>query len=118
MIGVPPVCGFVSKWYLALGSMDIHNWIILSVLLVSSLLNAGYFVPIIIQAFFGKPLPEDEGVTSSLEKNPLIMFMVVPLTITAIFSVIFGFYPDFFIKVVASADTNFFSNIIKGIAGL
>lgn len=118
MIGVPPVCGFVSKWYLALGSMDLHNWIILTVLLVSSLLNAGYFVPIVIQAFFGKPLPEDEGVTTNLEKSPLIMFMVVPLTITAIFSVIFGFYPDFFIKVVASADTNFFSNIIKGIAGL
>jgi multicomponent Na+:H+ antiporter subunit D len=53
-----------------------------------------------------------------LEKSPLIMFMVVPLTITAIFSVIFGFYPDFFIKVVASADTGFFGNIIKGIAGL
>ena len=40
MIGVPPVSGFVSKWYLAIGAMDIHNWIILTVLLVSSLLNS------------------------------------------------------------------------------
>jgi multicomponent Na+:H+ antiporter subunit D len=117
MIGVPPVCGFVSKWYLALGAMDIHNWIILAVLLVSSLLNAGYFVPVIIQAFYGKPLPEDEGITTSLEKDPLILFMVVPLSITAVFSVIFGFYPDFFIKIVSALDTGFFGHIIKAIAG-
>lgn len=118
MIGVPPVCGFVTKWYLALGTMDIHNWILLTVLLVSSLLNAGYFVPVVIQAFYGKPLPEDEGQTSSLEKRPLIMFMVVPLTITAIFSVLFGFYPDFFIRIVGALDTGFFGHIINGIAGV
>jgi multicomponent Na+:H+ antiporter subunit D len=117
MIGVPPVSGFVTKWYLALGAMDIHNWIILTVLMVSSLLNAGYFVPVVIQAFYGKPLPEDEGVTGSLEKSPLILFMVVPLMITAVFSVAFGFYPDLFIKVISAVDTHFFGHIIKGIAG-
>lgn len=118
MIGVPPVCGFVTKWYLALGTMDIHNWILLTVLLVSSLLNAGYFVPVVIQAFYGKPLPEDEGKSGSLEKRPLIMFMVVPLTITAVFSVIFGFYPNLFIRVISVVDAGFFSNIFSGVAGL
>lgn len=117
MIGVPPVSGFVTKWYLAIGAMDIHNWIILTILMVSSLLNAGYFVPIVIQGFFGKPLPEDEGVNDNLEKNTLIMFMVVPLMITALFSVAFGFYPDLFLRIIGAVDTNFFAIILKSVVG-
>ena len=117
MIGVPPVSGFVTKWYLAVGAMDIHNWIILTILLVSSLLNAGYFVPVVIQAFFGKPLPEDEDKTDNLEKKPLIMFMVIPLLITAFFSVAFGFYPDLFLKIIGAVDTTFFATILKSVAG-
>ncbi|MGM0416506.1 MAG: monovalent cation/H+ antiporter subunit D family protein [Thermodesulfobacteriota bacterium] len=100
MIGIPPVGGFVTKWYLALGTIDIHNWILLCVLLVSSLLNAGYFVPVFLQGFFGKPLPEDAGATGSLEKQPLILFMVVPLVITAIISVAVGVYPDLFLDLI------------------
>ena len=100
MIGVPPVSGFVSKWYLALGAMDIHNVILLVVLLASSLLNAGYFVPVFLQSFYGKPLPEDVGQTESLEASPLIMLMVIPLCITSILSVLFGIYPDLFLKII------------------
>jgi len=100
MIGAPPVGGFVTKWYLALGTMDIHNYILLSVLLISSLLNAGYFVPVFLQAFFGKPLPADEGITSSLETKPLILFMVIPLVITGTLSVLIGVYPDMFLDLI------------------
>ena len=111
MIGVPPVCGFVSKWYLALGTMAIHNWILLTVLLVSSLLNAGYFVPVIIQGFFGKPPEGEENLTGSLERSPLALFMVVPLTLTAIFSVLFGFYPNLFLEIISVLDINFFAGL-------
>jgi multicomponent Na+:H+ antiporter subunit D len=100
MIGAPPVGGFVTKWYLALGTMDIHNYILLGVLLVSSLLNAGYFVPIFLTAFFGKPLPADAGLTGSLETKPLIMFMVVPLVITGTLSALIGVYPDLFVNLI------------------
>ena len=100
MIGVPPVGGFVTKWYLALGTIDLHNWILLTVLLVSSLLNAGYFVPVVLKAFFGKPLPADEGLTSSLEGKPLIMFMVIPLCITGAISVLIGVYPTLFLDLI------------------
>lgn len=118
MIGVPPVGGFVSKWYLALGTMEIHNWILLTVLLVSSLLNAGYFVPVVITAFYGKPLAEDEGLTGSLEQTPLARFMVVPLAITAIFSVLFGLYPDLFFKIISVLDTGFFTGLTQATAGV
>jgi multicomponent Na+:H+ antiporter subunit D len=40
------------------------------------------------------------GVTGSLERSPLIMFMVVPLFFTAVASVVFGFYPDLFLKLI------------------
>ena len=100
MIGVPPVSGFVTKWYLALGTLDIHNMILLTVILVSSLLNAGYFIPVIFTSFFGKSLPGDTTQGGFLEGSPFIMFMVIPLFLTAVASVLFGIYPDLFIKII------------------
>ncbi len=62
MIGIPPTVGFVSKWYLGLGSLAAGNWWLLGVLAVSSLLNGCYFLPILTRAWFGKqqgPWPEE-----------------------------------------------------------
>ena len=100
MIGVPPVSGFVTKWFLALGTLDIHNTILLTVILVSSLLNAGYFVPVVYTSFFGKPNPGDNPSTGFLEGSPLIMFMVIPLFFCAVASVLFGIFPDLFLKII------------------
>ncbi len=100
MIGVPPVSGFVTKWFLALGTLDIHNTILLTVILVSSLLNAGYFVPVFYTSFFGKRPPEDNPSMGFLEGTPLIMLMVIPLFFTAVASVLFGIYPDLFLKII------------------
>ncbi len=52
MIGVPPLAGFVSKWYLGLGAAEAGAWWVLGVLAASSLLNAAYFLPIIYAAWF------------------------------------------------------------------
>ncbi len=52
MIGIPPVNGFISKWYLIQGSLESGAWIFILVLIGSALLNAAYFLPIIIAAFF------------------------------------------------------------------
>jgi multicomponent Na+:H+ antiporter subunit D len=52
MIGVPPVAGFVSKWYLALGAMEAGQIWAIPLLVVSSLLNAAYFLPIVYRAWF------------------------------------------------------------------
>jgi multicomponent Na+:H+ antiporter subunit D len=56
MIGIPPVAGFVSKWYLGLGAVEAGAaaWV-LPVLVTSSLLNAAYFLPILYRAWFKKP---------------------------------------------------------------
>ena len=98
MIGAPPVSGFVSKWYIALGAMDIHNAVILTVLVVSSLLNVGYFAPIFLISFFGEP-PPGETATGNLEKSPLIALMVAPLFICAVISVLIGIWPGFLLNI-------------------
>ncbi|TCO78292.1 proton-conducting transporter membrane subunit [Chromatocurvus halotolerans] len=55
MIGVPPVAGFISKWYLGLGAMEVGaDWVLL-VLAGSSALNALYFLPILYRAWFLEP---------------------------------------------------------------
>lgn len=52
MIGVPPMAGFVSKWYLGWGAVRMEQYWVLPVLLISSLLNAIYFLPLIYRAWF------------------------------------------------------------------
>lgn len=53
MIGIPPIAGFVSKWYLGLGAAETGALIwVMPVLIASSLLNAGYFLPILYRAWF------------------------------------------------------------------
>jgi multicomponent Na+:H+ antiporter subunit D len=58
MIGLPPTAGFISKWYLCLGSLEAEKLIFVIVLLLSSLLGAAYFLPIVYTAFFQEPLEE------------------------------------------------------------
>lgn len=94
MIGIPPVSGFISKWYLVVGSLERQSIGILVVLLGSSLLNAAYFVPIVYKAFFEKEQHE-AGHHEEIKENP---FVVSTLVLTAVGSVIFGFYPDFIIN--------------------
>jgi multicomponent Na+:H+ antiporter subunit D len=58
MIGVPPVAGFISKWYLGFGALEagMAAWVI-PVLITSSVLNAAYFLPILHRAWFRDPGP-------------------------------------------------------------
>jgi multicomponent Na+:H+ antiporter subunit D len=58
MIGIPPIAGFVSKWYLGLGAIEagMASWVI-PVLLISSLLNAAYFLPVLHRAWFQPSAP-------------------------------------------------------------
>ena len=55
MIGVPPIAGFISKWYLSLGALEAGVHWPLYVLIASSLLNAAYFLPILHAAWMREP---------------------------------------------------------------
>jgi len=67
MVGIPPTCGFFSKWYLLLGSLEANQWPFAVIILVSSLLTAVYFFRVVEIVYFGKgnrggaPLEEADG---------------------------------------------------------
>ena len=96
MIGAPPVAGFVTKWYLLNGALEIQNIPILIVLVASTILNAGYFVPITIRAFFeGK---KERWSRKDIQEAPLTM--VVPIVLASIISLVLGIFPDFFVGLI------------------
>ena len=55
MIGVPPTVGFVGKWFMLSGAMTSQNWVAVAVIVISTMLNAAYFLPIVFNAFFRPP---------------------------------------------------------------
>jgi multicomponent Na+:H+ antiporter subunit D len=90
MIGMPPLAGFVSKWYLALGSVEAGMLPILAVLATSTVLNACYFMPIVYRAFFR------EGEGGGVKEAPALI--LVPLVLTAIGAVVLFFRPGEFLE--------------------
>jgi multicomponent Na+:H+ antiporter subunit D len=87
LIGIPPSSGFISKWYLAIGSVERGSALILGVLLISSLLNAAYLGPVVYKAYF-------EVAESGHDHIREVPWMVIPLVISALVSLLLGVYPD------------------------
>jgi len=105
MVGIPPLCGFISKWYLCLGTLQAREVFFLFVLLTSAVLNAAYFFPIVYAAFFRKPAIA--GAPSGMSEASLPL--VIPLSITVVMAVIFGIFPNFifhFFDLARSAATS------------
>jgi multicomponent Na+:H+ antiporter subunit D len=89
MIGAPPFAGFISKWYLLSGALQTEHVIAVAALIISTLLNAAYFMPIVYAAFFK---PEDEGHGPATHgEAPLPI--VLALGTTALFTVLIFFFP-------------------------
>jgi multicomponent Na+:H+ antiporter subunit D len=87
MIGVPPIAGFISKWYLGVGSVQAGQIWVLFVLIGSSLLNAAYFLPLIYRAWF-LPLPGAEAEPPPDCERPI--WLIAPAVITAAASLAVG----------------------------
>jgi multicomponent Na+:H+ antiporter subunit D len=95
MIGLPPAVGFISKWYMLSGAMAAQNWFAIGVIMVSTLLNAGYFLPIIYRAFFARPRPDAPGASPlKVDHGEAPLPMVIALSLTAAATVLFFFWPD------------------------
>ena len=90
IIGLPPFGGMWSKWYLGMGAVETGQWIMLSVLLISSLLNIAYLLPIPVRGFFGKT---SDG-TKPGRINEAPVSCLIAMTITSLACVLLFFYPD------------------------
>lgn len=97
MIGFPPLCGFISKWYLGLGAVQSYNMgvyglagtiVFISSLLISALLNAIYYGPIMIRGWFGNHDSHQEEVKREDPAWP----MLVPLILLGLGTLVFGIF--------------------------
>jgi len=94
VIGLPVTGGLVSKWYLVMGTAESGQIALLVVFLISSILNACYFLPIVYRAFLCRP--EESLYDGDRQEAPLAC--LVPLCITAALSVFSFFNPNLFLK--------------------
>ena len=109
IIGLPPMGGAWSKWFLVLGALEAEQRVLVGVLLISSLLNVAYLMPIVARAFFvarpEPPLgednvagaPQDRGRPeangeSSIKEAPV--FCLVALCATAAGCLVLFFFAD------------------------
>ncbi len=77
LVGIPPTNGFVSKWYLAMGSLAEGHIFLAGVLILSALLTAAYLFPIVGMAFFSRQEGHYRGIS---EASPSMLVPVVFLT--------------------------------------
>lgn len=94
IIGLPPLVGSWSKWFLIDGSLSTHNFIVLLAFAISTLLNCAYLLPIAIRGFFKTMDPNLDNWTPGIKEAPLAC--VIPLLITAISTFILFFYIQYF----------------------
>ena len=93
MLGLPLTAGFLGKWFILGGAMETSNWIAVAVILISTALNAGYFLPIVYRAFF-RQLPDAPHSGHGHDGSP--WQIVVALAATAIGTIVVFFIPNVF----------------------
>lgn len=93
MIGLPPTAGFISKWYLLQASITSGEIFAVAVIMLSTLLNAGYFLPIVYAAFFKAPDPVADG-HGHADHGEAPFAILLALAITAGGTVALFFYPE------------------------
>ena len=98
LVGIPPMCGFMSKWYLALGSLQteipVLSWLGPVILLISALLTAAYLLPITVKGFF-----PGEDCHAPAEKKEPNAWMLCPLLLLAALSA-FTLFPAPFMALI------------------
>lgn len=94
LIGIPPMSGFISKWYLAAAALDYGSRVIgiagVAVLIVSALLTAGYLLPIVTNGFF----PGEDYLS---ERREVGRQMTGPMLAFSLLAGLFGLFPGWLI---------------------
>ena len=100
MIGIPPAAGFISKWYMLLGAFNTEQFVAVGVIVLSTLLNAAYFVPIIYRAFFKPEISTHDTKSAEIDSSHSLETnhgeapwpIVVALSLTASLTILLFFF--------------------------
>lgn len=82
-VGLPPFNIFVTKWYLGQGALEVGQPLFLVLLLVSSILNAAYYLPITITAFLGEKARGQHKVSRRVRIKEVPAALLVPVLLLA-----------------------------------
>jgi multicomponent Na+:H+ antiporter subunit D len=82
MVGIPPLAGFWSKFYLVWGAVELGNWVVAVVIAASSLLTLVYFVRLFEQIFVREP--QEAAVAEAVEPGPRVVATVGVLAIAIV----------------------------------
>ena len=88
MIGVPPMAGFLGKWYMLGGAFETANFFAIAVIVISTLLNAAYFLPVIHAAFL-RP-----AAAGSADHGEAPTAIIIATTTTAALTLLLFFFPE------------------------
>ncbi|WP_101760516.1 monovalent cation/H+ antiporter subunit D family protein [Oceanicoccus sp. KOV_DT_Chl] len=106
IIGLPPMAGTWSKWYLTIGALEADKLLIVAVLMISSLLNIAYLLPIPVKAFFNTQAGESKSWTwADTQEAPLPM--LIAISVTSMCCIALFFYPQPLIDLI---------NLIPGVS--
>ncbi|WP_304439039.1 proton-conducting transporter membrane subunit, partial [Oleiphilus sp. HI0080] len=106
IIGLPPMAGTWSKWYLTIGALDADKLVIVAVLMISSLLNIAYLLPIPMKAFFNQTDSASRPWTwGEVQEAPVAI--LIAIGITSFSCVALFFFPQPLIELV---------NLIPGVS--
>jgi multicomponent Na+:H+ antiporter subunit D len=109
IIGIPPFIGFFSKWLLALGALDasqvsispVTAYVIVGIIILSGLLTALYYLPIIVRGWFlpakvSEPVVETSFNGAQVEESPgkleLSGWLLAPTLVLGLATLVFGIY--------------------------
>lgn len=105
LIGIPPLSGFISKWYLATAALFCSYPALgiagVVVLIVSALLTAGYLMPIVTDGFF-------PGSNFVAERKEVGKQMTVPMIAFSACTVFFGLLPCWLFNWIDNFISRFF----------
>lgn len=87
--GFPPLCGFISKWFLCKGALEADSWIALMIYLLSGLLSAAYLLPVSVIAFRKTDEP-------NVQANESPWTLTWPPVMTALLAILFCIIPFLF----------------------
>ncbi|MEM1306485.1 MAG: hypothetical protein AAGG99_03080, partial [Pseudomonadota bacterium] len=101
IIGLPPFGGVWSKWFIGIGSLEAGYAFGVAVLMISSLLNVAYLLPIVGRAFFRPPAGKALGDPVEIKEAPIAC--LVPLSATALACLVLFFMAEPFANLIELA---------------
>ncbi len=117
LVGIPPACGFISKWYLGLGALQsetgIFSWMGPVILLVSALLTAGYLLPVSMKGFFPGKEGKAAEIMVSEEETKCPFGMLLPVVLLGGTAILAGIFPNPLIRYASD-----FAGKLLGMKGL